>query len=228
MAKWGSTELSAAQQKERKRKLIIRHAASIFNRRGSQGATLDDVAAQLQISKAALYRYVNNKNDLLLACHQEAVRIAMKSADAAERLGQDGWTRIRLTLQRHLEDMIESLGVPTMLLEESSLDAESMAEVLSLRDSYEKRLRQFYQEGVEDGSIVPGDPKIAVFMLLGALNWTAKWYRPEGTWSPSEIAEAIVELATRAIAARPKAELMSTLHRSHAAGPDDRDGGQEA
>jgi TetR/AcrR family transcriptional regulator len=210
--KWAGTEVSAEEQKDRKRKLIIRHAASIFNRRGSQGATLEDVAAQLQISKAALYRYVNNKNDLLLACHQEAVRIAMRAADSAERVGENGWIKIRLTLQRHLEDMIETLGVPAMLLEENSLDTESMALVLRLRDKYESRLRQFYSDGVADGSIVRGDARIAVFMLLGALNWTAKWYSPDGRWKPDEIAEAIVEIATRGIAAKPRDTLLSTLH----------------
>lgn len=211
-AKWAGTELSAPEKKERKRKLIIRHAATIFNRRGSQGATLDDVAAQLQISKAALYRYVNNKNDLLFACHQEAVRIAMKAADGAERVGENGWTKIRLTLQRHLEDMIEALGVPAMLLEENSLDSESMEAVLRLRDQYDRRLQAFYDEGVADGSVVPGNAKIAVFTLLGALNWTAKWYRPGGPWAPDEIAEAIVETATRGIAAKPRDTFLSTLH----------------
>lgn len=212
MTKWAGTELSAEKQKERKRKLIIREAATIFNRRGSQGATLEEVATQLNISKAALYRYVDNKNDLLLACHQEAVRLAMKAADSAERSGGNGWTKIRLTLQRHLEDMIESLGVPTMLFEENSLDAKSMDMVLRMRDAYEGRLRQFYREGVADGSILPGDAKLAVFALLGALNWTAKWYRPNGPWKADEIAEAIVEIVTRGIASNPQEAFLGRLH----------------
>jgi AcrR family transcriptional regulator len=212
VAKWAGTQLSADEQKERKRKLIIRHAATMFNRRGSQGATLEEVAAQLEISKAALYRYVNSKNDLLLACHQEAVRIAMNAADRAERIGGDGWTKIRLTLQLHLEDMIDSLGVPTMLLEENSLDRKSMEMVVKLRDKYESRLRQFYREGVKDGSILPGDAKIGVFSLLGALNWTAKWYRSDRPWKSDEIAEAIVETATRGIASRPRDAFLSALH----------------
>lgn len=212
MSKWADTELSAVEKKERKRKLIIRHAATIFNRRGSQGTTLDEVAAQLQISKAALYRYVSNKNELLLECHVEAVRIAMKAAEQAERIGGDGWTKIRLTLQLHLENMIESLGVPAMLFEEGALEVESMERVVQLRDQYESRLRQFYRDGVADGSVLPGDPKIAVFALLGALNWTAKWYRLDGPWRPGDVAEAIIETVTRGIAAKPREAFSGTLH----------------
>src|SRR5262249_2936913 len=187
MPKWVGTELSVEEQRERKRKLIIRQAAVIFNRRGAQGATLHDVAAGLQISKAALYRYVNNKNDLLLACHLEAVKIAMRAADAAEHNAENGWTKIKFTLQRHLEDMIQDLGVPAMLLEENSLEPSGMKLVLEQRDKYENRLRSFYREGVSDNTVVPGNPKIAVFALLGALNWTAKWYRADGRWKPREI-----------------------------------------
>ena len=212
MTKWAGTEVSACLQKERKRNLIIREAANIFNRRGSQGTTLEDVAARLQISKAALYRYVTNKSDLLLACHQEAVRIAMNAAERAERIGGDGLSKLRLTLQHHLEDMIETLGVPAMLFEENSLEGESMAEVLDLRDKYEGRLRQFYQEGVADGSVLPGNAKLAVFSLLGALNWTAKWYRSDGNWKADEIAEAVVEIAIRGIARNPKDAFLSKLH----------------
>lgn len=218
MTKWVGSGLSIVEKRENKRKLIIRHAASIFNRRGNQGTTLDDVAAKLMISKAALYRYVDNKNDLLVACHTEAVRIALNAADRSERLGGDGWTKIQLTLQRHLEDMIEILGVPAMLFEENSLDDESIGKILELRDEYESRLRQFYKEGVVDGSVLPGNAKIAIFSLLGALNWTAKWYDIEGDWKSDEVAEAVVETAMRGIAAKPKNVFLSLIHASETDG----------
>lgn len=212
MTKWAGTQLSSNELKEMKRKLIIRQAASTFNRRGSQGATLEDVAAQLKISKAALYRYVSNKKDLLLACHLEAVRIAQEAADSADRLGESGWMKIHLSLKRHLENMIQSLGVPSLILEDNSLDEESMEMIVTLRDAYEGRLRSFYEEGVKDGSVIPGNAKVAVFAMLGALNWTAKWYQPDGEWKPEEISEAIVEVVTRGISARPRERLLSTLH----------------
>lgn len=212
MTKWGEARATVGRKKEHKRRLILRHAAVAFNRSGSHGATLDEVAAQLKISKAALYRYVANKHDLLLACHLEAVEIALRSAKAAERNGGDGWSKIRMTLQRHLEDMMQALGVPAMVFEENALEAESRAKVIALRDEYEALLRSFYDEGVADGSIMEGNAKIAVFALLGALNWTAKWYKPDKSWTAEQIAEAIVETITRGIAARPRERFLSVLH----------------
>jgi len=43
-----------------------------------------------------------------------------------------------------------------------------------------------------------------VFAVLGAVNWVPKWYRPDGEWSVDEIADNLVNLFTRAIAARPQ------------------------
>ena len=76
MTKWANAVPSRAEQQDTKRKAIIREAARCFNRRGSHGTTLEDVAERLGVTKTALYRYVNNKNDLLCACHEEAMEIA--------------------------------------------------------------------------------------------------------------------------------------------------------
>ena len=74
--RWANAIPSRAEQTDTKRRAIIREAAKVFNRRGSHGTTLEDVAERLGVSKAALYRYVQNKNDLLCACHEEAMEIA--------------------------------------------------------------------------------------------------------------------------------------------------------
>ena len=79
--RWANAIPSRAEQSDTKRRAIIREAAKVFNRRGSHGTTLEDVAERLGVSKAALYRYVQNKNDLLCACHEEAMQIANEHLD---------------------------------------------------------------------------------------------------------------------------------------------------
>src|SRR5438093_115625 len=63
--------------------------------------------------------------------------------------------------------------------------------------------RKLVREGVEDGSIAPCNPKLAVFALLGAINWVPKWYRDDGEWTAAQISESLVNLVTRSIAAHP-------------------------
>ena len=212
MTRWANAVPSRAEQQDTKRRAIIREAARVFNRRGSHGTTLDDVAERLGVTKTALYRYVANKNDLLAACHEEAMQIAEENLDEGERLGRTGLDKIRIAMTGYLRTMIGDLGVPILILEENALSGESFARVKALRDAFEKRLRGLVAEGVADGSILPVDPKLAVFMLLGAVHWVTKWYSPDGPWTPEDASEALIELATRGFAAAPPATLESPLH----------------
>lgn len=213
MTKWANALPSRAEQSDMKRKAIIREAARVFNRRGSHGTTLDEVADRLGVTKAALYRYVDNKNDLLFACHEEAMEIANEQLGIGERQGRTGLEKIRIGMTGYLRVMIGDMGVPVLVLEENALAENSARQIIVLRDAFEKRLRGLVEQGIRDGSILPVNPKLAVFMLLGALNWVTKWYSPEGVWTAEQASSAVIELATRGFAAQPGA-LESDLHRT--------------
>jgi TetR/AcrR family transcriptional regulator len=212
MSRWANAVPGREQQLESKRKAIIREAAKVFNRRGSHGTTLDDVAERLGVSKAALYRYVQNKNDLLYACHEEAMEIARESMDRGEAEGRTGLEKIQLGMKEYLREMIGALGVPVLILEENALSGEQAARIIDLRDGFEKRMRRLVEEGIRDGSILPLNPKLAIFMLLGAVHWVTKWYSAEGSWTAEEVADALVEMATRGLAARPVEALEAQIH----------------
>jgi len=212
LARWGSAVQDREEQQELKRKAIIREAAQIFSRRGWHGATLDDVATRLGVTKAALYRYVRNKNDLLFACHEEAMEIADRTLSEGERNGRTGLEKIQIGMRSYLAEMIGELGVPALILEENSLQGDEAEQIYGLRDAFEKRLRDLISTGIDDGSIVPMNPKLCAFMLLGAVHWVTKWYRPGGDWSADEVSDALIELATRGLAAEPAAELAAAIH----------------
>lgn len=212
MTRWANALPSRAEQSDMKRKAIIREAARVFNRRGSHGTTLDDVADRLGVTKAALYRYVDNKNDLLCACHAEAMEIANEQLAIGEREGRNGLEKIQIAMTGYLRSVVSDLGIPVLILEENALAEGTAGPIIALRDAFEKRLRGLVEEGIRDGSILPVNPKLAVFMLLGAVHWVTKWYRPDGEWSAEQASTALIELATRAFAARPGPALASALN----------------
>jgi len=214
MSRWASALPAREEVLETKRKAIIREAAKVFNRRGSHGATLDDVAERLGVSKAALYRYVQSKQDLLYACHEEAMEIARESVDKGEREGTTGLEKIQIGMSTYLREMIGSMGVPVLILEENSLTGDQAKHIMQLRDEFEKRMRRLVEEGIQDGSILPLNPKLAMFMLLGAVHWVTKWYSPDGVWTADEVADALIEMATRALAAIPGDRLKARIHNS--------------
>lgn len=204
---WNEAIPDRTTQQALKRKAILRAAATIFSRQGSHGATLEDVAASLGVSKAALYRYVLNKNDLILACQEEALEIADRALSTGEATGATALDKIRIGLRLYLVAMMAEMGVPALILEENALHGDEAERTLAKRDAYEMRMRALVAEGQSDGSIVAVEPKVAVFMLLGSIHWVAKWYRPDGAWSPENVADAIVALATRALDSQPAGAL---------------------
>lgn len=208
---WNDTILDRSAQQAMKRKAILRAAAMVFTRQGSHGATLEDVAVSLGVSKAALYRYVLNKNELVLACQEEALDIADRALSQGEDEGKTALDKIRIGLTIYLIEMMAELGVPALILEDNALHGDEAEQTYEKRDAYEMRMRRLVREGMDDGSIVATEPKIAVFMLLGAIHWVSKWYRPEGRWTPEMVARAIVEVATRALDARPSPALTTRL-----------------
>ena len=203
MAAWANAVPSRSQQVDLKRTSILREAARSFNRSGFHGTTLDDIAERLGVTKAALYRYVPNKHELLFACFTLAADAAYANFDAGEAQGRNGLEKVRIGLQGYVRDMIGEFGYPVVLLEENALLPEHAKVIIKRRDRVERRLRSLIAQGIEDGSIAPCNPKLVSFAIFGAVNWVPKWYRAGGEWSAEEVAEWLLAVVTRSIAAEP-------------------------
>lgn len=203
VAVWGNALPSQQESNELKRNSIISAAAQCFNRSGFHGTSMDDIAARLGVTKPALYRYVKNKHDLLFAAFNIAMDSSFANLDIGERTGTTGLEKLRITLRGYLQDLIGTLGHPVVLLEDGALLPEQQRLLIRRRDQAEKRFRALVSEGIADGSIVPCNPKLAVFALFGAVNWVPKWYRADGEWSAAELSHSLVDLITRGIAAHP-------------------------
>jgi TetR/AcrR family transcriptional regulator len=182
-----------------KREALLREAASAFNRRGFHATSLDELAANLGVSKAALYYYFPNKQKLLLACFERVMEVAFRGLERGKKEGRNGREKLQLALRYYLQEMIDELSCCVVIAEDSSLLPEDRAPHVAMRDRYESALRALVREGVSDGSIAACDPELVVFTLLGAINWVPKWFAQDGEWSSEQIAFAMTELFDRAI-----------------------------
>ena len=217
---WNNAVPAAEQQRQRKREALLREAASAFSRQGFHGTSLNDIAQKLGVTKAALYSYVPGKEELLYFCHDWAMDGAAASVENAIAQGGNGLEKLRNTLQSYLERMLLEEGGFVILLEENSLKPAHAKAIIKRRDAFESALRSFVVEGIEDGSIVPCNEKLAVFMALGAMNWVRKWYSPQGAWTGTQIAQALAMFLERAVSAAPTVSLIDaipTVHKPRAA-----------
>ena len=60
-------------------------------------------------------------------------------------------------------------------------------------------MRRIVAQGVRSRAFVPCDPVLVTRALLGAVNWTARWYRPEGEHRPDTVADAFANYLVRGL-----------------------------
>ncbi|MDQ2803370.1 MAG: TetR/AcrR family transcriptional regulator, partial [Pseudomonadota bacterium] len=102
MAVWRNTIPSRDELYEAKREVLLREAASAFNRHGFHATSLDDIAQRLGLTKAALYHYFPSKQTLLSACFTRAMEVAFASLDRARGEGGTGRDTLRRTVSYYL------------------------------------------------------------------------------------------------------------------------------
>lgn len=193
---------SHVRRKRRRRKdEILRSALRAFRERGYHGTTLEDIASRLGLRKTALYYYYPDKEAILYECHR-------RSLDELDRVITETYARFgtatdRLShiIREHVRVMTEILEGSPLALEVTALSPDRQREVVSERDRYEETLREIIQDGVGSGEFRPVDPKIATFAVLGAINWIARWYDPEGAKGPPELGAEFVEHLVGGLAA---------------------------
>lgn len=200
---WKAVVPDRAQQRELKLEALCEVAARSFNDKGFHGTSLAAIAADLGVTKPALYHYVANKNDLLYRLHMISLDAAQGSLTRARAEGRTGLEKARLTMFYYMLAMTESPTACLVLMEEGAMKPEQASAVAKRRREMEYGLREVVREGIEDGSITPCDPKLAVFVLVGAMNWMSRWYKPGGEWSGRETAEGMSAMLARSIAAAP-------------------------
>jgi len=182
---------------------VLREAAASFNFKGYHATSMNEIAASLGVTKAALYHYFPNKNSLLAACFEYAMDAAFASMERARKEGRSGRDRLVLTMSYYVAELLNELNCCVVLMEEQALEPDDHAKLVRQRDRFERALRAFVREGIEDGSVAPCDPKLAMFVILGAMNWVPKWFKPSGAWKPDQLNPALAQMFERLISSAP-------------------------
>jgi AcrR family transcriptional regulator len=188
-----------------KREAILTTAAQLFLEKSYGRTSLTDVAERLKITKPALYHYFRNKEDILIECYGLGTGLIGELLnDIAAQCGT-GLEKVEAFIYSYANVMTVNFGRCVMRLDEGDLSSEARTEVRKQKKRIDRRLRSFIQEGIDDGSIAPCDPKIAAFSIAGAVNWICMWYEPEGSLSTEEIATQFARTLTQGLA-KKKAE----------------------
>jgi AcrR family transcriptional regulator len=192
-----------------KREAILETAAQLFLEKSYGRTSMNDVAERLTITKPALYHYFRNKEEILLECYRWGTGLI---EDGLHKIAGDcgtGLEKVEGFIYSYANVMTVNFGRCVMRLDEGDLSSKALAEVRTYKRKIDRRLRSFIQEGIEDGSITPCDPKLAAFAIAGAVNWICMWYEPAGALSAEEIASQFAQTLTQGLARKERQALSS-------------------
>ena len=179
-------------KRERRREAILHAALRAFRDRGYHATTLEDIARHLDVRKTALYYYFPDKESILYECHRQSL-LELERILAEARALTTPRERLRHVIREHVRVMTDTLEGSPLAFEVTAFTPERQAEIIRARDRYEGEVRRFVMQGIRRGAFRDVDAKIAVFAILGAINWIARWYRPEGSLQAARLGEHFAE-----------------------------------
>src|SRR5574340_1827374 len=160
---------------------ILDAAAQVFREKGFHGASMQDVAAAVNLQKASLYHHVASKQDILLALLERALSMLTAQIGSVASRPLPAEEKLKAMMRAYLSVLSESPDLSSVLLfEHRSLDKKNHARHVPQRDKFEGLWREVLNEGVQAGIFECEDTSIAVRALMGMMNWTLTWYRPGG------------------------------------------------
>jgi len=188
-----STSLPTGKVEQKKRE-ILQAASAVFRRRGLHATGMRDIASELGMHAGNLYYYFSNKQELLAFCQENTLAGLVELARDVEDSAESPDRKLRRLIVGHVERLNETTPGSLAHLEVEALEEPWRGRIQQQRDRYEEMIRRILRQGTRSGQFRPLDVDISTRALLGALNWTVKWYRSEGQKSATEIGEAFAHL----------------------------------
>jgi AcrR family transcriptional regulator len=185
-----------------KTELLTRAASRLFNRRGIDGTSLDEVTRELGATKGAFYQYFRDKETLVIECHKRAQRLSIAIADAAEKLGRNGKERGLIGLHLLTQAYASDLSPLAPLTGLEALPAKARGPILKRAMELQQRYERFSRDGVADKSYRPFELRTLSTTGAGVFSWIPRWRREDDPRPARAIADEMVALFARGLRSR--------------------------
>jgi AcrR family transcriptional regulator len=179
---------------------ILRAAARLFRERGFAAAGMREIAVAADLSPGNLYHYFRGKDELLYFCQDRTLERLLATLAAAHSSDRPLDARLRTLAEAHVRCLIDEVEGSAAHFEVDALPRRLRARIVAKRDRYERGVRALVEEGIRSGAFRAADSEVCTRAFLGALNWTAHWFRPDGPDIPSDVAKAVADYAVAGLA----------------------------
>jgi AcrR family transcriptional regulator len=181
---------------------ICRTAARVFYEKGYDGASMQDIATAVGLTKAGLYHHVGSKDRLLFEIMNYGMDILEETVLQKTRDIADRREKLRQTIIGHIDLIVRArdLEITVILHENRSLKGALRKKINSRKKAYIQLLEGLIgQVQAQAGGQPLISPRLAAFALLGMVNWLYQWYDPQGPIQQDELAQTYADFFFRGL-----------------------------
>jgi AcrR family transcriptional regulator len=196
---------------------ILHMAAECFMEQGFHATSIDDVARRLGATKGRIYHHYPSKIELFFDVHRAGMELLFSAVEPASQVEGDGISVLAAMLEAHAIAVLENHTFESVVAQGVQMhrfgattptQRDILDELISSRDRFEGMFKKAAMAARKDGTLADVDISIAVKTLLGGIQWSLIWYRPENDTGPKarrNLALQMVKTLVEGVRARGEA-----------------------
>lgn len=172
---------------------LLRRAVEVFNRRGYDATSMGDLAAELGLTKSAIYHHVPSREALLEAALDESLAELTAAVERARdpRTPGTAAARLRALVAESVHVLVAHQPAVTLLLRvrgNSALEQDA----LRRRRWIDHEVAALVREAVDEGALRDDlEPELVSRLLFGMVNSLVEWLRPADDPTDDQTADRV-------------------------------------
>ncbi len=173
---------------------ILSTARGLFSRKGFLGASMRDLAAELDIQPPSLYSHYTSKDEILW---EIAIRCARQFYETVLPIAKEDTSiedRLNRMIRQHAALILANQDAAAIFHQEWEHLAEPRrSRFAKITFDYEEAFVKMIREGGESGVFRKVEPKFTTSMVLSGISWIYRWYKPEGSMTVEDIGNHLAD-----------------------------------
>ena len=171
---------------------LLEVAVAVFNERGYDATSMDELATRLGVTKSAIYHHVPSTVELLRLALDRALDALFAVTEEPGATTGPAIERLEHVVRGSVRVLTEELPFVTLLLRVRGNSPVELA-ALQRRREFDRIVTDLVRGAEDEGDVRPDvDPAVISRLLFGTVNSLTEWYRPDGGLSADDVADALV------------------------------------
>ncbi len=182
---------------------VLAVAVKLFNERGYDGTSMEDLSRKLGITKSAIYHHVDSKQDLLRLATGRALDALFTEVDKLAQVDGRAIDRLEHLVRGSVLVLAGNLPFVTLLLRVRG-NTKVEREALARRREFDRLVAGLVAQAAAEGDLRSDiDPAVTARLLFGLVNSLIEWYRPRGAAAAHQLADTVTAVAFDGLRIRP-------------------------